>query len=266
MVRLRLPHSFSIVLAIVGLAVIPAHATSSASYQPGTAAVASQASAKSQAIVELRRAAASLHRTADELVAAPGALIPNLRWQFSLGRMRGAIRRAHALGLDAAAKPYVAVLKRESDRVDFAHFVHRAERYGEQVAQKAHRDNPQLTPVQLGVIASNASAWHGNTTLQKNALAAARRVGKKTYEITVKPGQELDEAAYKIYRGFSIGARRTNIRYTGREGLHRLPDAKGGTNGGTIGFRRAAETSDKKSPAIDLNTPELGDIKFHFVK
>jgi hypothetical protein len=79
-------------------------------------------------------------------------------------------------------------------------------------------------------------------------------------------GQELDASAYKIYRGFSVGARKTTKAYGGREGLHQLPDARGGMNGGFIGFRRAAETSGRKSPAIDLNTPELGYVKFHFVR
>jgi hypothetical protein len=89
---------------------------------------------------------------------------------------------------------------------------------------------------------------------------------KKTYEVTVRSGDELDQAAYKIYRSLSVGSQKTSIAYAGKEGLRRLPDAKGGMNGGFIGFRRVAETSGRKSPAIDLNTPELGDLKIHFVK
>jgi len=108
MARVRLLRSFSVALAVVGLAVIPAHATPSAPYHPetqtATAAAASPACARTKAIVELRRAAAALYRAADDLVEAPGALIPNLRWQFTRGRMRGAIRKAHALGRHAAAK------------------------------------------------------------------------------------------------------------------------------------------------------------------
>jgi hypothetical protein len=111
-----------------------------------------------------------------------------------------------------------------------AHFVNRADRYGNDVAQQAREDNPQLTPGQLGTIASNATAWYGNSAVQRNLLASARKVG-----------------------------------YSGREGLHRLPDRDGGLNGGLIGFRRAGETSGGKTPAVDLKTPELGDVKIHFV-
>lgn len=68
------------------------------------------------------------------------------------------------------------------------------------------------------------------------------------YEITLKKGEDLDRRAYALYHSLSIGSRKTAIRYNGREGLHRLPDANGGLNGGFIGFRRTAESS-SKSPA-----------------
>jgi hypothetical protein len=45
--------------------------------------------------------------------------------------------------------------------------------------------------------------------------------------------------------------------------LHKLPDSKGGFDGGLIGLRRIAETA-SRSPAIDIKTPELGSIKIHF--
>lgn len=131
-----------------------------------------------------------------------------------------------------------------------------------------------LTALTIAVLATScvdAASAAGSSTQTRASAAFASQTSAgaqatKVYEVKVKPELDLDDAAYKIYRGLSVGARKTNARYSGREGLHKLPDAKGDMNGGTIGFRRAAETSGKRSPAIDLNTPKLGDVRFHFVR
>jgi hypothetical protein len=143
------------------------------------ARAASDARAKAQAISALRAAAKRLHIAADQLVDVPGDLLENLKWQFALGEMKGAIRDARRLGLSSVAQRYEALLKRETSRVDFAHLVHRAEKYGDDVAQQAHDDDPQLDAGQLGEIASNASAWYGNSTVQKNLLASAKKIPRQ---------------------------------------------------------------------------------------
>jgi hypothetical protein len=115
----------------------------------------------------------------------------------------------------------------------------------------------------LGNIAFNAANWYGNDALLKVTLRAAKQKSASVYEIAIKQGEDLDRRGYALYRSLSVGARRTNLRYGGREGLHELPDAKGGFNGGLIGFRRAAETSDGKTPAIDIKTANGKAFKIH---
>ncbi len=225
--RLRL--LFLIALALAGLATSFVDAASASHRHANVVAVTSQASAKATALRDLRRAAEQLHRAAGDMTDGQVTIIESLRWQFALGEMRYAIRRARKLELNSAADTYQAVLARETNRVAFARFVKQAEEYGKRAAENAGRSNPALTPGQLRQIQSNASAWYGNSGLQRNMLDSAKKVGKKTYELKVKlaPGEDLDAAAYKVFRGLSVGARKTSKRYAGSGGLHTLPDAKG---------------------------------------
>ena len=177
-----------------------------------------------------------------------------------------AIRNARNVGLGQLADRYQRILDAEVKRLNefraFSALLRDANAYGERVAQKAHEDHPSLSPTALGNIAFNAANWYGNKALLDTTLRAATRKSSKVYEITLKKGEDLDRRAYALYRALSIGSRKTNRPYGGREGLHELPDAKGGFNGGLIGLRRARE-SGSNSPAIDIKTPDGRDIKIH---
>lgn len=218
-VRLRL--IFLIALATAGVSTnVVSGAAASAPAAPRSAtttAVVSQASAKAKALSDLRQAAARLHRAADGMTDGEVTVLESLRWQFALSEMRYALRQARKLGLNSAAKLYDAALARETYRVVFARFVRQATEYGRNVAENARQSNPRLTPGQVRQIEANASAWYGNSAVQKNLVASARKVGTKTYELTVKvkPGEDLDAAAYKVYRGLSVGARKTSKPYSG---------------------------------------------------
>lgn len=196
--------------------------------------------------------------------------VPSWIYEIQLLADRGecvlAIRDARSVGLGQLADRYQRILDAEVKRLNefraFSALLRKANAYGEGVAQKAHEDNPDLSPTALGNIAVNAASWYGNSALLRTTLRAAKRKPSDVYEITLKKGEDLDRRAYALYRALSIGSRKTSIRYGGKEGLHELPDAHGGFKGGLIGFRRAAESS-SKSPAIDIRTPEGRIIKIH---
>jgi hypothetical protein len=221
-------------------------------------AAASLASRQQAAARRLQAAARDFHRTVDAVVRVPNdadwvldVQVLSHRAEFVL-----AIRNARAVGLGSLARRYQRVLDSELKRLNesraFSAFLRRANTYGEHVAQKAHDANPNLPPGVLGSIAANAANWYGNDALLKVTLRAAKQKRPGLYEITLKNGGDLDRRAYALYRSLSVGARKTTRPYTGKEGLHELPDADGGFNGGFIGFRRAAETG-SDSPAIDIN-------------
>ena len=188
------------------------------------------------AVRRLDAAARDFHRIVDRVVRAP-AWILEIQVLADRAEFVLAIRNARAIGLDALARRYQRVLDAELKRLDesraFNALLARAASYREQVAQKAHEDNPNLSATALGNIAFNAANWYGNDALLKVTLRTAKRKGK------------------------------TKIRYGGREGLHELPDANGGFNGGLIGLRRASETSAGKSPAIDIKTSNGTSLRIH---
>lgn len=184
------------------------------------------------------------------------------------GGLALAIADAHRVGLHTLARHYQRFLDAEKVIVINTErafdLLVQADEYGVKVAQKAHRDNPHLSLTSLQGIALNASNWYGNSRVLDGVLANATKRSGGVYEVVVKNGKDLDQAAYNVYRGISVGARRTAKKYSGKEGLHELPGPKGKFDGGIVGLRRAAETSGKKSPAIDINTPKTGPIKIHF--
>jgi hypothetical protein len=211
-------------------------------------------------------AARNLHRMVEEFMRT-GSWIYEINLLSNRVELMLAIRNARSVGLSEQARRYQRVLdlevKRVEERRSFGLLLSRAQDYGQQVAQKAHEKNPSLSATVLGNIAINAANWYGNDALLKVTLRAAKQKSASVFEITVKKDVDLDRQAYALYRSLSVGARRTDLRYGGREGLHELPDAQGGFNGGLIGFRRAAETSDGKSPAIDIKTAGGKAFKIH---
>jgi hypothetical protein len=210
-------------------------------------------------------AARNLHRTVDAVVSAPSWVF-EIRVLSDRAELILAIRGAREVGLNELADRYQRILDTEVKRLNevraFSALLRSAYEYGQQVAQKAHDDNPTLSPTVLGNIAVNAANWYGNDALLKTTLRAAEKKSSTVYEITLKNGEDLDRRAYALYRALSVGSRKTSRRYAGREGLHELPDANGGFNGGFIGLRRAAE-SGSKSPAIDIRTADGRYIKIH---
>jgi hypothetical protein len=211
------------------------------------------------AVLRLQVAARDLHRTVEKIVrvSLDNAIVYDIDLLSHRADLMLAIRNARSVGLPELASRYERILDDELKRVaEHRHFwtlLYQATNYGQRVAQKAHEDNPSLPPAVLGNIAVNAANWYANDTLLKVTLRAAKQKSSLVYEITLKQGEDLDRRAYALYRALSAGSRKTTIPYKGKEGLHRLPDADGGFNGGLIGLRRAAETSSSKSPAIDLN-------------
>jgi hypothetical protein len=222
-------------------------------------AAASSTSWQRAALRRLQLAAAKLHRRVNSVLEKPNDadFLRVIQAQFDRAELILAIRNARAVGLETIARRFQRVLELETKRLNesiaFSDLLREGAAHGERAAQKAHEDNPNLTPAVLGNIAVNAANWHGNKALLNTTLRAAKQKGPQVYEIALKKGEDLDRRAYSLFRALSVGSRKTNIRYGGREGLHRLPDANGGFNGGLIGLRRAAETSGKKSPAIDVN-------------
>jgi hypothetical protein len=219
------------------------------------------------AVRRLQVAARNLHRTVDAVVRVPNDadFVFDIQLLSDHADFILTIRNARAVGLDAVARRYQRVLDLEMKRLDearaFSDLLRRAHAHGEQVAQKSHEDHPSLSPAVLGNIAVNAANWYGNDALLKVTLRTATRKSPDVYEITLKKGEDLDRRAYALYRALSVGSRKTNRPYRGREGLHQLPDANGGFNGGLIGLRRGAESS-SKSPAIDINIHRTA-IKIH---
>jgi hypothetical protein len=237
--------------ALVAVAVADSdHASSTA-----VRAAASLSDRQRAAVRRLQVAARNLHRIVDEVVRAPNWLL-EIQVLSNRADLILAIRNARAVGLNTLAARYQRVLDVETKRLErarsFSALLSDAAAYGEHVAQKAHDDNPNLSPTVLGNIAVNAANWYGNDALLKVTLRAAKQKSPRVYEITLKKGEDLDRRAYALFRALSVGARKTNRPYGGREGLHALPDAKGGFNGGLIGLRRKAESS-SNSPAIDVN-------------
>lgn len=96
-----------------------------------------------------------------------------------------AIRNARAVGLNALARRYQRVLdfemKRLAEARAFSALLRDAAAYGDQVAQKAHEDDPSLSPAVLGNIAVNAANWYGNDALLKVTLRAAKRKSPDAY-------------------------------------------------------------------------------------
>jgi hypothetical protein len=211
------------------------------------------------ALRRLQVAARKLHWTVDKVVQVPNDadFLAVTQAQFDRAELILAIRNARAAGLSEVADRYQRVLDAETKRLNrstaFSDLLRQASQYGEHIAQKAHDADPSLPAAVLGNIAVNAANWYGNDALLKVTLRAAKQKSAHVFEITVKKEVDLDRQAYALYRSLSVGARRTGRPYGGKEGLHALPDANGGFNGGLIGFRRVAETSDRKSPAIDIN-------------
>ncbi|MEA2128526.1 MAG: hypothetical protein QOJ85_1417 [Solirubrobacteraceae bacterium] len=216
-------------------------------------------------------AARNLHRTVDKFVRTgfESSFVYEIDLLSERVELMLAIRNARSVGLPELARRYQRILDAELARAGehraFGGLLNDAKDYGQQVAQKAHEQDPNLPATVLGNIAVNAANWYGNETLLKVTLRAAKQKNSRIYSITLKQGEDLDRRAYALYRSLSVGSRKTSIRYGGREGLHELPDAKGGFNGGVIGFRRAAETSGGKSPAIDIKTADGAAIRIHLV-
>jgi hypothetical protein len=210
------------------------------------------------AVRRLQVAARDLHRTVDKIVrvSLDNAIVYDIDLLSHRADLMLAIRNARSAGLPDIASRYQRILDDELQRVaehrDFWAFLYRAKDYGQQVARKAHDDDPSLPPAVLDTIAANAANWYANDTLLRVTLRAAKQKRPGLYEITLKNGGDLDRRAYALYRSLSVGSRKTTSPYKGKEGLHELPDANGGFNGGSIGFRRAAETG-SDSPAIDIN-------------
>jgi hypothetical protein len=231
---------------------------SSRSTSAGFRASPAMTSGQRAAVRRLQVAALRLRRTVDKVVRVPNDadFLAVTQAQFDRAELILAIRNARAVGLSEFARRYQRVLDVETKRLNeataFSGLLRRAGAYGQQVAQKAHEENPNLPATVLGNIAVNAANWYGNDTLLKITLRAAKQKKPGLYEIAVKKDVDLDRRAYALYRSLSVGSRRTPRPYRGKEGLHELPDASGGFNGGFIGFRRAAETG-SDSPAIDIN-------------
>jgi hypothetical protein len=286
--RSHLPAPVVVFLLLIGAAAALPTQTASAGHAKGARmALAAEVSSRSASItvraaqspttrrrVAMRRlqvAARNLHRTVDKVVRVPNDadFLAVTQAQFDRAELILAIRNARAAGLRDLADRYQRVLDFEIKRLDeataFSSLLRHANEYGQQVAQKAHDVDPSLPPAVLGNIAVNAANWYGNDALLKVTLRAAKQKNSRLYLITLKQGEDLDRRAYALYRALSVGSRKTSIRYAGRDGLHELPDAKGGFNGGLIGFRRAAETSGGKSPAIDIKTADGRVIRFHVV-
>jgi hypothetical protein len=291
---MRSPHSHGVVLGLVlafvltssaeaaqppamplpateasGARIVLGIADSDRASSPAVRAAVSLPGRQAAAARRLQVAARNLRRTVDSVLEKPNDadFLRVIQAQFNRAELILAIRNARAVGLDRLARLYQRVLDFETarlnDSIAFSDVLRQATAYGEQVANKAHEDNPSLSPAVLGNIAVNAANWYGNDALLKVTLRAATRKSEVVYEIILKRGEDLDRRAYGLYRALSIGSRKTNIRYGGREGLHQLPDAHGGFNGGFIGLRRAAETSGKTSPAIDVKTADGTYIRIH---
>jgi hypothetical protein len=203
-------------------------------------------------------AARNLHRTVDKFVRTgfESSFVYEIDLLSERVELMLAIRNARSVGLPELARRYQRILDAELARAGehraFGGLLNDAKDYGQQVAQKAHEQDPSLPATVLGNIALNAANWYGNDALLKVTLRAAKQKRPGLYEITLKKGENLDRRAYALYRALSVGSRKTARDYGGREGLHELPDAKGGFNGGLMGFRRAVETG-SDSPAIDIN-------------
>jgi hypothetical protein len=251
----------------VGVHTAVAVSPSSRGIHPASRFAASLTPKQRAAAQRLAVTARNLHRTVDEFVRT-GSWIYEINLLSNRVELMLAIRNARSLGLGELARRYQRILdlemKRAEERRSFGALLSRAQDYGQHAAQKAHEDNPSLPQAVLGNIAVNAANWYGNDALLKITLRAAKQTkNPRVYEITLKKGEDLDRRAYALYRSLSVGARKTDLRYGGRDGLYQLPDAKGGFNGGLIGFRRAAETSEGKSPAIDIKTADGKAIKIH---
>jgi hypothetical protein len=203
-------------------------------------------------------AARNLHRTVDKFVRTgfESSFVYEIDLLSERVELMLAIRNARSVGLPELAHRYQRILDAELARAGehraFGGLLNDAKDYGQQVAEKAHEQDPSLPATVLGNIALNAANWYGNDALLKVTLRAAKLKRPGLYEITLKKGDDLDRRAYALYRALSVGSRKTARDYGGREGLHELPDAKGGFNGGLMGFRRAVETG-SDSPAIDIN-------------
>lgn len=264
---------YGIALGLVAVFVL----TGSAEAAPSTAADADHASSTvvraAVSLPDRQRAAArrllvaarNFHRVVDRVVRAPNWLL-EIQVLSDRADLILAIRGAREVGLNELAGRYQRILDAEVKRLNearaFSALLRSAYEYGQQVAQKAHDDNPNLSPTVLGNIAVNAANWFGNDALLKTTLRAAAKKSSTVYEITLKKGEDLDRRAYALCRALSVGSRKTGRPYAGREGLHELPDANGGFNGGIVGLRRAAE-SGSKSPAIDIRTADGRYIKIH---
>jgi hypothetical protein len=270
--------AFVLLIAFAAAALTPEMASAGTQGEGARVALASDTSSRSAspttrrqvAIRRLQVAARNLHRTVDKVVRVPddADFLAVTQAQFDRAELILAIRHARTVGLSVLAGRYQRVLDVETKRLNqaraFTELLSHANDYGQHVAQKAHEKNPSLPATVLGNIAVNAASWYGNDALLKVTLRAAKQTkNPRVYELTLKKGEDLDRRTYALYRSLSVGARRTGLRYGGREGLHELPDAQGGFNGGLIGFRRAAETSDGKSPAIDIKTADGKAFKIH---
>lgn len=275
----RLPAYASVFASVVALAAV-AHAetadaagdappSNSRSTTQSARAASTLAERQRAAVRRLEVAARNLRRSVDAVARLPNDadFLAVTQAQFDRAELILAIRNARTVALGGLANRYRRILDAEVKRLNesraFSALLRSANAYGQRVAQKAQDDNPDLPRAVLGNIAVNAASWYGNDALLKTTLRAAkRRKNSDVYEIALKQGEDLDRRAYGLYRALSVGSRKTTLRYSGREGLHRLPDANGGLNGGFIGFRRAAESA-SKSPAIDMNINGRA-IKIHF--